>query len=115
MEKPCALGLFSFATLLALDSAFAAQIEAVAENGRPPIRKSSDARTLVMNCAAFPARQLDHSTDKARGKYEDFVTGLVTRDGNAWGRPAGITVAKDGSLLFSEDGNGTIWRVSYPR
>jgi len=54
MEKRCALGLFSFATLLALDSAFAAQIEAVAENGRPPIRKSSDARTLVMNCAAFP-------------------------------------------------------------
>jgi len=25
----------------------------------------------------------------------------------------GITVAKDGALLFSEDGNGTIWRVSY--
>jgi YD repeat-containing protein len=22
-------------------------------------------------------------------------------------------VAKDGALLFSEDGNGTIWRVSY--
>jgi len=27
----------------------------------------------------------------------------------------GITVAKDGSLLISEDGNGTIWRVSYSR
>ncbi len=57
----------------------------------------------------------DHSTGKARGEYEDFVTGFVTPDGNVWGRPVGITMAKDGSLLFSEDGNGTIWRVSYGR
>jgi glucose/arabinose dehydrogenase len=57
----------------------------------------------------------DHSTGKALGEYEDFVTGFVTRDGNVWGRPVGITVAKDGSLLFSEDGNGTIWRVSFGR
>lgn len=49
---------------------------------------------------------------KARGEYEDFVTGFVTPDGNVWGRPVGLTVAQDGSLLFSEDGNGTIWRVS---
>ena len=49
---------------------------------------------------------------KARGEYEDFVTGFVTPEGNVWGRPVGVTVAKDGSLLFSEDGHGTIWRVS---
>jgi glucose/arabinose dehydrogenase len=55
----------------------------------------------------------DESTGKARGDYEDFVTGFVTPEGNVWGRPVGITVAKDGSLLFSEDGNKTIWRVSY--
>jgi glucose/arabinose dehydrogenase len=57
----------------------------------------------------------DHSTGKARGEYEDFVTGFVTPEGKVWGRPVGITVAKDGSLLVSEDGNGTIWRVSYAR
>jgi len=57
----------------------------------------------------------DHSTGKARGDYEDFVTGFVTPDGKVWGRPVGITVAKDGSLLISEDGNGTIWRVSYAK
>ena len=57
----------------------------------------------------------DHSTGKALGEYEDFVTGFVTPDGKVWGRPVGITVAKDGSLLFSEDGNGTIWRVTYGR
>ena len=55
----------------------------------------------------------DHATGKVRGEYEDFVTGFVAKDGNVWGRPVGVTVAKDGSLLFSEDGNGTIWRISY--
>jgi len=57
----------------------------------------------------------EHSTGKARGEYEDFVTGFVSPDGKVWGRPVGMTVAKDGSLLISEDGNGTIWRVSYAR
>jgi glucose/arabinose dehydrogenase len=49
---------------------------------------------------------------KATGVYEDFVTGFVTREGNVWGRPVGVTIAKDGSLLFSEDGHGVIYRVS---
>jgi glucose/arabinose dehydrogenase len=47
------------------------------------------------------------------GEYEDFVTGFVINDANVWGRPVGVTVAKDGALLFSEDANGTIWRVSH--
>ena len=58
---------------------------------------------------------LDKSTGKAGGEYEDFVTGFVTPEGKVWGRPVGITVAKDGALLVSEDGNKTIWRVSYGR
>jgi glucose/arabinose dehydrogenase len=56
---------------------------------------------------------LDHG--KATGEYEDFVTGFVTPGGNVWGRPVGVTIAKDGSLLFSEDAHGTIWRVSAVR
>jgi glucose/arabinose dehydrogenase len=47
------------------------------------------------------------------GEYEDFVTGFVINDREVWGRPVGVTVARDGSLLVSEDGNGTIWRVSH--
>jgi glucose/arabinose dehydrogenase/cytochrome c2 len=48
------------------------------------------------------------------GEYEDFVTGFVIDDGQVWGRPVGVAVAHDGALLFSEDGNGTIWRVARP-
>jgi len=47
------------------------------------------------------------------GEYEDFVTGFVIDDAHVWGRPVGVAQAKDGSLLFSEDGNGTIWRVTF--
>jgi glucose/arabinose dehydrogenase/cytochrome c2 len=47
------------------------------------------------------------------GEYEDFLTGFVVNDDFVWGRPVGVTVAHDGALLVSEDGNGTIWRVSY--
>jgi glucose/arabinose dehydrogenase len=47
------------------------------------------------------------------GEYEDFMTGFVVNDAAVWARPVGIAVAHDGALLVSEDGNGTIWRVSY--
>ncbi|WP_291693498.1 sorbosone dehydrogenase family protein [Bradyrhizobium sp.] len=47
------------------------------------------------------------------GEYQDFVTGFVVNDDNVWGRPVGVAVAHDGALLVSEDGNGTIWRVTH--
>jgi glucose/arabinose dehydrogenase len=51
--------------------------------------------------------------NKATGAYEDFLTGFVTPDGKVWGRPVGLVVAKDGSLLVSDDGSNSIWRVTY--
>jgi glucose/arabinose dehydrogenase len=47
------------------------------------------------------------------GEYEDFVTGFVVDDSRVWGRPVSVAVAHDGSLLVSEDGNGTIWRITH--
>jgi hypothetical protein len=47
------------------------------------------------------------------GEYEDFLTGFVIDDRRVWGRPVGVAVAADGSLLVGDDGNGTIWRVSW--
>jgi glucose/arabinose dehydrogenase len=46
------------------------------------------------------------------GEYEDFMTGFVVNDSDVWGRPVGVTVTRDGALLVSEDGNGTIWRIT---
>jgi glucose/arabinose dehydrogenase len=54
-----------------------------------------------------------HGTGHATGEYEDFLTGFVLPNGDVWGRPVGMTEAPDGSLLVSDDGSNTIWRVSY--
>ncbi len=54
-----------------------------------------------------------HQTGHASGDYEDFLTGFVLPNGDVWGRPVGMTEAQDGSLLVSDDGSNSIWRVSY--
>jgi glucose/arabinose dehydrogenase len=54
-----------------------------------------------------------HGKARATGEYEDFLTGFVTDKGDVWGRPVGVTVAKDGALLVSDDGSDSIWRVSW--
>ncbi len=54
-----------------------------------------------------------HQTGKATGEYQDFLTGFVLPDGHVWGRPVGITVASDGSMLVSDDASNSIWRVSH--
>jgi glucose/arabinose dehydrogenase/cytochrome c2 len=49
----------------------------------------------------------------ATGEYEDFLTGFVVDGRSVWGRPVGVAVAHDGALLVTDDGNGTLWRISY--
>lgn len=49
------------------------------------------------------------------GHYEDFMTGfLVNPTGpDTWGRPVGLLVMPDGSLLVTEEMNGRIYRIQY--
>jgi glucose/arabinose dehydrogenase/mono/diheme cytochrome c family protein len=54
-----------------------------------------------------------HQTGHASGEYEDFLTGFVVDNGHVWGRPVGVAVAPDGSLLVTDDGSMSIWRISY--
>ncbi len=49
----------------------------------------------------------------ATGEYEDFLTGFVTDSGDVWGRPVGVATATDGSLMVTDDGSKSIWRVTY--
>ena len=49
------------------------------------------------------------------GQYDDFLTGFVADNRSVWGRPVGVTVAHDGALLVTEDGNGTMWRIAYEK
>ena len=48
-------------------------------------------------------------------KQEDFVTGWLPDENSneVWGRPVGLLVLADGSLLITDDEARKIWRVSY--
>lgn len=49
----------------------------------------------------------------APGEYQDFMTGFVTKSGEVWGRPVGVAVASDGSLVVADDASKSLWRVTY--
>ena len=52
-----------------------------------------------------------------KGYYEDFLTGFLTDPSipSTWGRPVGLLVLPDGSLLFTEEANGVIYRIQYTK
>jgi glucose/arabinose dehydrogenase len=52
---------------------------------------------------------------KPSGPPRDFLTGFIL-DANqpeVWGRPVDVLQLPDGSMLMSEDGNNTVWRITY--
>ena len=58
--------------------------------------------------------QVDSTGRRAVG-VDDFVVGWQRPDGSRWGRPVGLLVLPDGSLLVSDDTGGKIWRITYGR
>jgi glucose/arabinose dehydrogenase len=52
---------------------------------------------------------------RAEGHYEDFLTGFLLDPSGptTWGRPVGLLVLPDGSLLVTEEANGRIYRIQY--
>jgi glucose/arabinose dehydrogenase len=49
---------------------------------------------------------------KPSGQPVDVLTGFINAQGEALGRPVGVVIAKDGSLLVADDVGNTVWRVS---
>ena len=54
---------------------------------------------------------------KPAGPIEDILTGFIADETKfqAYGRPVGVTVSPDGSLLVADDSGGKVWRVSAKR
>ena len=52
---------------------------------------------------------------KPVGGYDDFLVGWMLGEDRpeVWGRPVGLLVLKDGSMLITDDGANKIWRVAY--
>jgi len=54
--------------------------------------------------------------DRPAGHYEIFASGFWhagSGSAEVWGRPAGLAVTADGSLLIADDTGGTVWRIAY--
>ncbi|MGH6862416.1 MAG: PQQ-dependent sugar dehydrogenase, partial [Phyllobacterium sp.] len=49
---------------------------------------------------------------KPAGMPKDILTGFLSDQGKAFGRPVGVAIAKTGALLVADDVGNTIWRVA---
>ena len=49
---------------------------------------------------------------KPSGEPVDVLTGFLSGDGNAFGRPVGVVLDKSGALLVADDVGNVVWRVS---
>ncbi|MGB5960899.1 MAG: sorbosone dehydrogenase family protein [Coleofasciculaceae cyanobacterium] len=56
-----------------------------------------------------------NANGRPTGRYEDFLTGFLTDPAGptTWGRPVGLLVLPDGSLLVTEEANNRIYRIQY--
>jgi hypothetical protein len=77
-------------------------------------RKQSWNTSIVMESSAQKAC-LHRGAFYLRSSLAGSSTGFVVSDKQVWGRPVGVAVGRDGSLFVTEDGNGTIWRISRTR
>jgi glucose/arabinose dehydrogenase len=62
--------------------------------------------------------RIKFSNGRPQNGYQNFVTGFwdgSTSPPRVWGRPVGLALAKDGSLLIADDAANTVWRVAYKR
>lgn len=61
--------------------------------------------------------RFDKKGNPEKNEYEDFVTGWLPdkKSNEVWGRPVGVLVRKDGSMLISDDKAKRIWRITYRR
>ena len=68
------------------------------------------------NPTGYKVVRVHFAGGKPAGGYDNFVTGFRVGDSSparVWGRPAGLAVAKDGSLLIADDAGKTVWKVTH--
>jgi glucose/arabinose dehydrogenase len=65
--------------------------------------------------AGYKVTFVPFANGKPAGKMEDFLTGFIANPAKqeVHGRPVGIAIAKDGSVLVADDSGNTIWRISH--
>jgi glucose/arabinose dehydrogenase len=49
------------------------------------------------------------------GPPQDFLTGFLSPEGHAFGRPVGLALDRTGAVLVADDVGNTVWRVTPAR
>ena len=49
---------------------------------------------------------------RPQGQPVDVLTGFLSPDGDAWGRPVGVVLDASGALLVADDVGNAVWRVT---
>jgi glucose/arabinose dehydrogenase len=49
---------------------------------------------------------------KPNGPPQDVLTGFLSKDGRAFGRPVGVAVDKAGAILLADDVGNVVWRIT---
>ena len=65
--------------------------------------------------AGYQVQYIAFQNGKPAGDPQPFLSGFVgnAQSGEVYGRPMGLAVGKDGSLLVVDDSAGRIWKVTY--
>ncbi|GAB3457576.1 sorbosone dehydrogenase family protein [Massilia terrae] len=49
---------------------------------------------------------------KPSGPPQDVLTGFISKDGHAYGRPVGVAVDKEGAIVVADDVGNCVWRIT---
>ncbi|MGZ5202204.1 MAG: PQQ-dependent sugar dehydrogenase [Telluria sp.] len=62
--------------------------------------------------AGYKVIFIPFSDGKPNGPPQDVLTGFLSKDGHAYGRPVGVAVDKAGAILVADDVGNRIWRIT---
>ncbi|QXQ07378.1 sorbosone dehydrogenase family protein [Sphingosinicellaceae bacterium] len=66
------------------------------------------------NLSGYKVVFIPFASGRPNGKPQDVVTGFLTSDGHARGRPVGLAIDRTGALLIADDLGDTLWRLTTP-
>jgi glucose/arabinose dehydrogenase len=62
--------------------------------------------------AGYQLVYVPFNNGKPSGPPQEVLTGFLSKDAHAYGRPVGVAVDKSGAILLADDVGNTVWRVT---
>jgi glucose/arabinose dehydrogenase len=62
--------------------------------------------------AGYQLVYVPFNNGKPSGPPQEVLTGFLSKDAHAYGRPVGVAVDKNGAILLADDVGNTVWRIT---